>query len=215
MTAPSPQAQIVHDAIYARVKALPFFAGFTFAKTKALRVQVENLPYCGVYFINGLWLPEGDSNTGEIRLRDSARIGFSVVIQDNESDDGAATLHQAFAEITNGLLTDTTLTGFDNQLLQGISRGEYMHVFGSVALDNETPILELQFDMTADLGTAIFAPTITDMLERVHVTARPMQNPDAPLIEMEWELETTVKGANDNVKNKSNAKSRKRAAASD
>ena len=32
-------ALIVRDAIYDRVKAMPFFAGFTFAKNKMLRVQ--------------------------------------------------------------------------------------------------------------------------------------------------------------------------------
>lgn len=208
-------ALIARDAMFDRVKLMPFFAGFTFAKTKALRVQTQDLPYCGVYLVNELMLAEGDSNHGDIRLRDSARIGFSVVVIDNEAEGGEATIDQAFTEITTGLFTDTTLTGFDRGLMQGLTRGERMHVFGAVALDNETPVLELQFDLTVDLGTAIFKPTITDDLERVHVTARPIQNPDAPVVEMEWEIETSRKGANDNGKNKSDSKSRKRAAAPD
>jgi hypothetical protein len=97
--------------------------------------------------------------------------------------------------------------------MQGITRVERLPVFGSVALDNETPVLELQIDITVDLGVAIFKPVITDMLERVHVTARPIQNPDAPPVEMQWEIETTRRG--NNGKDKSNAKSRRRAAASD
>ena len=109
---------------------------------------------------------------------------------DNENEEGEETLDQAFAEITNGLLCDTTLTGFNRKLLQGITRGERMHVYGSVALDNETPILELQFDMTADLGTAIFKPTIIDDFITLHVDARPIQNPDAPIVEMEWNMQT-------------------------
>jgi hypothetical protein len=54
---------------------------------------------------------------------------------------------------------------------------------------------------------------ITDMLERVHVTARPIQNPDAPPVEMQWEIETTRRG--NNGKDKGHAKPRRRAAASD
>jgi hypothetical protein len=211
-------ALIVRDAIYDRVKAMPFFAGFTFAKNKMFRVQTPDLPYCGVYLINELLVPEGDSNAGDIRLRDSARYGFSVIVLDNENEGGEETLDQAFAEITNGLLCDTTLTGFNNKLMQGITRGERTHLYGSVALDNETPILELQFDMTADLGTAIFKPTITDDLITLHIDARPIQNPDAPIVEMEWnmktgEINTTKRGSNG--KNKSIPKSRRRSAASD
>jgi hypothetical protein len=206
-------AFIARNAMFDRVLAMPFFAGFNFAKTKALRVQVGDIPYCGVYFINELDLPEGDSNAGDIRFRDSVRVGFSVIILDNDAEDGEATLDQAYFEISNGLLTDTTLTGFNNQIMQGITRVERLPVFGSVALDNETPVLELQVDITVDLGVAIFKPVITDMLERVHVTARPIQNPDAPPVEMQWEIETTRRG--NNGKDKSNAKPRRRAAASD
>jgi hypothetical protein len=216
-------ALIVRDALYDRVKAMPFFAGFTFAKNKMLRVQPAELPYCGVYLINELLLPEGDPNAGDIRLRDSARYGFSVVVLDNEGEEGETTLDAAFAEITNGLLCDTTLTGFNNKLLQGITRGERMHVYGSVALDNETPVLELQFDMTADLGTAIFKPTIVDDFNTFHVDARPIQNPDAPVVEMEWNMQTgeinTKRGSNDSGSKSGqsvrNAQPRKRAAASD
>jgi hypothetical protein len=210
-------ALIVRDALYDRVTAMTFFEGFTFAKNKMLRVQTQDLPYCGVYLINELLVPEGDSNAGDIRLRDSARFGFSVIIIDNDNEDGEAKLDQAMSEITNGLLTDTTLTGFNHQLMQGITRGERMHVYGSMALDNETPILELQFDMTVDLGTAIFKPTITDDFITLHVDARPIQNPDAPIIEMQWNMQTgeisTKEGSNG--KNKSDTKSRSRTPAPD
>lgn len=208
---------IVRDALFDRVKAMPFFADFTFAKNKMMRVQTQDLPYCGVYLVNELLLPEGDANAGDIRLRDTARYGFSVIVIDNENEGGEETLDQAFAEITTGLLTDTTLTGFNNKLLQGITRGERMHIYGSMALDNETPILELQFDMTADLGTAIFKPVITDDFIVLHTDARPIQNPDAPIVEMEWNMQTgeinTKRGTNG--KNTRQTKPRRSPAAPD
>lgn len=211
-------AFIVRDALFDRVAAMPFFQGFTFAKNKMLRVQTQDLPYCGVYLINELLTPEGDSNAGDIRLRNSGRYGFSVIIIDNDNEDGEAKLDQAMSEITNGLFTDTTLTGFNNKLLQGITRGERMHVYGSMALDNETPILELQFDMTADLGTAIFKPVITDDFITLHVDARPIQNPDAPIVQMQWNMQTgeiSSMKEGSNGKNKSHTKSRSRATAPD
>lgn len=212
-------ALIVRDAIYDRVKAMPFFATFSFSKNKMMRVQTQDLPYCGVYLINELLLPEGDPNAGDIRLRDSARYGFSVIVVDNENEEGETTLDQAFAEITNGLLCDTTFTGFNNRLLQGITRGERMHVYGSTALDNETPVLELQFDMTADLGTAIFKPTIVDDFNTLHVDSYPLGHADAPIVEMEWNMQTgeinTLAKRGRNGKDASVSKSRKRAAASD
>jgi hypothetical protein len=117
------------------------------------------------------------------------------------------------------LLCDTTFTGFNHKLLQGITRGERMHVYGSVALDNETPILELQFDMTADLGTAIFKPTITDDFLTLHIDARPIQNPDAPIVQMEWNMQTgeinTLTKRGRNGKNPGQAKPRRSPAASD
>ena len=168
-----------------------------------------------MYLINELLLPEGDPNAGDIKLRDTARFGFSVVVVDNENETGEETLDQAFAAITNGLLTDTTLTGFNNKLMQGISRGERLHIYGSMALDNETPILELQFDMTADLGTAIFKPNIPDDFNVLHTDARPLGHPDAPIIEMEWNMQTgeinTKRGSNG--KDKGQTKPRRRPAA--
>jgi hypothetical protein len=218
-------ALIVRDAIYDRVKAMPFFATFSFSKNKMMRVQTGDLPYCGIYLINELLLPEGDPNAGDIRLRDSARYGFSVIVVDNEGEDGEATLDQALKAITNGLLCDTTLTGFNRQLMQGITRIESTNVYGSVALDNETPVLEKQIDMTVDLGTAIFKPTIVDDFNTFHVDARPIQNPDAPVVEMEWNMQTgeintlNKRGTNDS-RSKSgkgirDAQPGKRAAASD
>jgi hypothetical protein len=77
--------------------------------------------------------------------------------------------------------------------------------------------------MTADLGTAIFKPTITDDFITLHIDARPIQNPDAPIVEMEWNMQTgeinTTKRGNNGNRSKAgqsirNAKSGKRTAAS-
>jgi hypothetical protein len=196
MTATTP-ALVVRDAMYDRVKAMPFFTEFTFAKNKAMRVQIQDIPYCGVYLVNELRLPEGDSNAGNIRFRDSCRIGFSVVIVDNANEAGEETLDEAYNTICEGLFTDTTFTGFNNKLIQGLTRGERMHVFGSVALDNETPLMELQFDLTVDLGTAIYNPVITDTLDTMHITVRPLgHDENTPPVQLVFDFTTIpLKGA--------------------
>ena len=203
------QTYLVRDAMFARVQAMPFFAGFTFAKNKALRVQTQDLPFCGVYLINELSIPDGDANAGAIRLRESARYGFSVVILDNDAEPGEETLDEAYQAITDGLLTDTTFTGFNNSLIGGITRVERMNVYGSVALDNETPILEMQLDVTADLGVAFYYPAIPDDFNTFHVDGHPIGSPDAPLVTAQWDMQTG--GIDSKTKRGSNGKNSRKA----
>jgi len=204
----TPAFLLCDDILY-RVQHMAFFKDFNFARTKALPVQVDQIPYCGIYFINELMLPDGDANVGMIRFRTSVRVGFSVIVQNNYSEAAEKKLDQAMFEIMNGLYTDPT---FYIKKVQAFTRGERTHVYGTVGHDNETPVAELQFDLTCDLGVIDWPPVIKDVLETVHVDARPLLNPNAPLVHMEWDIPTNG-GANVSA-NARQAKSRPRPAAS-
>jgi len=156
-------ALLVRDGVYDRVRHFPFFKDFKFGKTKALPIQVDQLPYCGIYFMNELMLPEGDANVGEIRFHTSVRIGVSVIVINNYSDIGEAKADQALYEIENGLFSDPTFYNNNVYQIQAFTRGERTHVFGSVGHDNETPVVELQFDLTCDLGVIPFPQYIPDV----------------------------------------------------
>jgi hypothetical protein len=186
-------AQLAFQGAFDRVRRMDFFRDFKFSQTKALPIQVDDLPHCGIYFINELQLPEGEAQTGEIRFHTSMRIGFSIMVINNYSEVGQKKADQGLWEIQNGLFSDPTFYNNDIYKIQSFTRGERMHVFGTIG-QNETPVVELQWDLSIDLGVIPFEPFIPDVLETVHVDARPLLNPNAPLVEMQWDIVT----ANDN-----------------
>ena len=166
----------IRDAMLDRIQHMPFFADFArFGRSRRLQVQPENIPYVGVYLVDETMVPDGDYNAGDIRFIHALRVGFSVVIFNNDEDDAEDQLDAAFWAIMNGLLCDSTLTNLldtdipGNAVIEGFSRGTRRHVYGVSGGSSEQPIGELQMDLTCVLRTR-WAPTIVDDLEAVHVT---------------------------------------------
>ena len=77
-------SEVLRDVFFARVVTLPFFAGFKARRCKMLQVQPEHIPYLGVYLIDEQMVPDGDANAGCIRFTHTLRIGFSVIIENND-----------------------------------------------------------------------------------------------------------------------------------
>ena len=185
---------LVRDAIVDRVQALPFFADFTFKRTKNYQVQPEDLPYCGIYFLNDRGTPEGDADAGEIRHRVLARFGFSIMVQNNDPEEAEETLDQAFRLIETRLFTDPTLYHNNVFKIQSFPNFERSHSFGT--LKQETPFAEARFDLTADLGTDYWPPYVPDYLETVHIQTNfpvegpPIEQEQTVQVEAEWILET-------------------------
>ena len=165
---------VLRDAMFAILVTLPFFAGFKARRTKMLKVQPENIPYLGVYIIDENMLPDGDANAGDIRFSHSLRLGFSVIIENNDPVAAELKLDQAFWAIMNGLWRNDGLTNMlhsaspDNTRFEGITRGTRKHVWGATALNNEKPLGELQYEATVFYRSQ-FSPPIPDDLLRIHV----------------------------------------------
>ena len=172
---------IIRDMFLAKLVGAPFFGGFTARKSKALPVMTANIPYLGVYFVNEDMTPDGDLNAGEIRFAHYLKLGFSVIIANNDPVASEATLDAAFWAIMNTLWRDPYLTNFvdtraypggvgnpDNVRIEGVARGTRRHVFGNAGKDNETPIAEMQYEATVKYG-ADYAPVITDSLLQIGV----------------------------------------------
>jgi hypothetical protein len=203
---------LVRDGVYDRVRYLEFFRDFTFSKTKALPVQTSDVPYCGIYFLNELQLPDGEAQTGEIRFRVMTRIGISIMVMNNFPEAGEAKADQALWEIETRLYSDPTFYFNDAYKIQAFTRGERTHTFGTIGQSDE-PIVECQFDLTCDLGVIPWPPYLPDVLETVHVDARPLLNPNAPLIHMQWDIPVNDNGVRHVGKNARQAKPRKPPAA--
>jgi hypothetical protein len=164
----------IRDAMLQRIRLMPFFVDFAkFGRSRRLSIQPDGIPYVGVYLCDETMVPDGDYNAGDIRFTHALRIGFSVIVYNNDEDNTEDQLDGAFWALMNGLLCDATLTNLfetdipGNAVIEGFSRGTRRH-FYSVTSGSEQPIGELQMDLTCVLRTR-WAPTITDDLKVIHV----------------------------------------------
>ena len=181
VTATQSYSWVIRNVFFDTLKASPFFTGFTARKTKMLQIQPENLPFLGVFIVDEVQLPDGDANAGHIAFIHTLRLAISVMIQNNDDVACEAKLDQAYWAINNTLwrdpyimnMLDTWRPGVggnpDNTRVESIDRGVRRHMFGNAGLDNETPIAELQYELTVR-HRAEFAPVITDDLLKIHLT---------------------------------------------
>jgi hypothetical protein len=210
VTATQSYSLVIRDIFFDAVKRMPFFQGFTARKSKYYQVQPENIPYLGIYIINEDMVPDGDANAGNIGFIHTLRLGFSVVIQNNDPEVSELKMDQAFWAIMNGLWTDQYICNMldtqayghpeqalpnpDNVRFEGIPRATRRHMYGDNKLTNEMPYCELQYDVSV-LYRTDFAPVITDTLDHLHIEMVPMSKAgDVPSaeeverVEAVWDL---------------------------
>lgn len=179
-------SEVLRDIFFARAVTLPFFRDFKARRSKMLMVQPEHIPFLGVYIIDETMMPDGDANAGCIRFVHTLRIGFSVIIENNNPVAAELKLDAAFWALMNGLWRDPFITNMldtwnprdgvgtpDNTRFEGVVRGMRKHVWGNAGQNNELPIGEMQYDASV-LYRADYAPIITDDLERIHVETVPL-----------------------------------------
>ena len=179
---------IIRDMFIDRLMQAEFFQGFTPRKSKALPIMINQIPTLGVYFVSEEMSPDGDLNAGEIRFTHMLKLGFSVIVINNDTVACEAKLDQAFWAIMNTLWRDPYLVNLidtrrypggignpDNTRIEGVSRGTRRHVFGTAGKDNETPIGEMQYEATVKYR-ADYAPVITDNLLLIHQETIPLKD---------------------------------------
>jgi hypothetical protein len=183
ITETQSDAYDIRDTFFDAVSTDSFFAGWTARRNRMLSVQPDSLPYLGVYLVDEVMIPDGDANAGCIRFSHTARIGFSVIVQNNDQDLAAKTVDEAFLRIMNVLYTSPTIMNVlhnDNAEhvgIESITAGRRRHVYGAAGLNNETPFLELQYEASAFFRTEWY-PEISDTLDEIDVTTRISDDPD-------------------------------------
>jgi hypothetical protein len=161
---------LVRDGMISRLQQLQFFQGFKFSRSHALKVMPDQMPYCSVYFLGEMLSPDGDQDTGEMRFHSVVRIGFSVMLKNNDPDAMEYRLDDAYQCIFNGLLRDATLRNNPLARIQAYERGSRQHFYGSTgSQNNETPYAELRAELHCNLGAIEYEPLVEDMLESIHV----------------------------------------------
>jgi len=170
---------VIRDMLLEKLKVTPFFAGFTFRKSRQLPAQPEKLPFLGVYIISEDMTPDGDANHGEIDFIHDLKLGFSVAIVNNNPEACEEKLDQSFWAIMNSLWRDQYLMNMidtraypsgignpDNTRIEGVMRGSRRHAFGTLQQNNETPIGEMRYEATVRYR-ASYPPIITDDLLQI------------------------------------------------
>ena len=185
-------SQVIRDSLFATVVQLPFFASFKARRSKQLPMQEPILPYLGVYIIGEEMPADGDPNAGDIRFIHMLRIGFQVIIENNDPVQSELYLDQAFWAIMNGLWTDSGLTNMiqtempDNTRIEGIERGTRRHVWGTMGSTQEKPIGELEYIATIKYRSEWYPGNFPDLL-RIHEEVVPMADdgtvPDASVVQ--------------------------------
>ena len=185
-------SQVIRDALFATVVQLPFFQNFKARRSKQLPIQEPILPYLGVYIIGEDMPADGDPNAGDIRFIHMLRVGFQVIIENNDPVQSELYLDQAFWAIMNGLWTDSGLTNMiqtempDNTRIEGIERGTRRHVWGTMGSTQEKPIGELEYIATIKYRSEWYPGNFPDLL-RIHEEVVPMADdgtvPDASVVQ--------------------------------
>jgi hypothetical protein len=163
-------SHVIRNAFFDALKGDPFFANYTCRKNKMLVARIEYLPYLGVYIIDETMTPDGDSNAGNIRFTHAERIGFSVIQGNNDQDALEASLDAAYWRIMHRLWEDPDLNNVflsslpDNTEFEGIDRGLRRYVWGNTAFNNETPVGEVQYDITVRFRTGWIPGPFDDLL---------------------------------------------------
>jgi hypothetical protein len=171
---PQSDAYSVWESMFDRAAADTFFSGYTIRPTKMLPVQANLLPYLGIYFIDEDMRPDGDANAGMIRFNHSTRIGFSIIIANNDRKRLLQQVDAAFWRVMGLLWTDQDLmnvlinSNSEGVGIESIPRGQRRFVWGATGANNETPFCECQYDVTA-FWRSEWWPPITDTLDEVNI----------------------------------------------
>jgi hypothetical protein len=176
-------AWALREAFLGAASRAPFFANFTLRRTKELPIEPVTLPTLGAYFLDEVMAPEGDGNAGELVFVATARIGFSVIVINNDPEAAEATLDRAFMALMNAIWRDAYVTNLIdthdphrgegsplNARFESVPRQLRRPVIsGTIGSKNETPIAELQYEISL-LHRWDFGPTIVDEFEEMWLT---------------------------------------------
>jgi hypothetical protein len=165
----------IRDAMYNILQADNYFYPYKFSKTRMLPIQVDSIPFLGVYLADEIMIPDGDPNAGCIRFSHSARIGFSIIHADSDQVMLERGIDAAFLRVMSDLWTNANLSNViarhnpEGVGMESVIRGSRRHIFGSTGSDNETPFGELQYEVTC-FARSEWYPDITDTLNEIDVT---------------------------------------------
>jgi hypothetical protein len=165
----------IRDAMFNIVSADSYFSGYTLRKTRMFPIQVDFIPYLGIYIVDEQMVPDGDPNAGCVRFNHTSRIGFSIIQANNAAIPLEKGVDAAYLKVMSLLWTNAKLNNVlktnnpEGVGFEGVTRGARRHIFGSTGANNETPFAELQYEVSV-FSRSEWYPDITDLLNEIDVT---------------------------------------------
>ena len=167
-------AWVIQNAFFDALTADPFFIDYTCRKTPMNVVLAEHLPYLGVYLVEEKLDPDGDPNAHPPAYIHAIKIGFSVLIANNDMNAAYSAIDAAWWRIMNRILTDGKLLNVmlssmpDNVMIEAIPRGVRRPVYGAPSHNQQTPIAEARYEQVVTIRS-YWPPVITDDLLEIDV----------------------------------------------
>jgi hypothetical protein len=160
---------------------LPYFASFNWRITKGLPIDPADLPFLACYLGPENMVPRGERGAGPLEFMVTARFNWSCMIAESDKEEAERRLDGAYVALLEGLLRNPSLVSFGdttdydtgvsteyNARIEGLPRQDMRIVWGTPYLNNETPVAELQYEMTVCYDR-IFSPIILHDLEEINI----------------------------------------------
>lgn len=180
---------IIREGLIDRLKLLPTFQTVKLWGRSRMwsPFQPEQLPLVCVYLMREEMSFDGDPMANEPHFIHQQRIGFSVVVQNNDRDAAEQNLDTATWTILRTLENQRwwnfpatgewrKIYGVSNKKIysppikiEAITKGQRDYNYGPRKGDNVTPYAECAMDLTITFRT-FFPPGPFDDLNRIHVT---------------------------------------------
>jgi hypothetical protein len=167
----SAEATQIRDLIIETIAAIGVLRAARIVPT--FQWQPEDAPACGVYLRRERMAPDGDIEVGEVRFKNTASIGVSMIAKANSQEELAVVATQYGDLIEAAVLTSQPLF-LIVEGVEGVDRTITYYPNAS-SYYAETRI-EFEFQFRSE-----WPPTIVDDLRHVLITARLAQTADDTL----------------------------------
>lgn len=177
-------AAAIRDAIALRLTNMMFGQEPRFKKVQVdpqPQMQPDNYPGAAVFIAREVMAPEGDGNAGPIRFIADAWIAIKIVRGKGKAEDNSALIDDDADAIFSLLFTDEDFTTLDPSaaLFESIEHVERQRLMPQDG-DSYVAALLLTIQFRYRL---VYQVVLDHDLERIDVVARPLTNPDAPVVE--------------------------------
>lgn len=143
--------------------------------------DTSKIPALGVFVIAEQDSPDGDANAGAIRFEEEIGIGVSILRGLKRPDDLDVDLELDNDAVRTLLFTNTDFTRHGpNGLFEAVNRIQTTRRYPK---EGESYFAELRIEMQF-IKRLVYSPVLTDDYDGTHLTVRPLQNPEAPTIEV-------------------------------